>query len=171
MRAKTKPAPVPPEENQTATTAPVLTIGDLMGHLFAAGIDFKFGLQPEHVPDRRFGACVFGEICEGPDAVETLLQAMALGVRSEQAKIDKYEALSTARKAILAKINELVPGLTAHTPATDGNKCACGQDHASPEALIDAVMADLGERFGVKVTKIERALTPAKKERPKKPTN
>lgn len=166
---KTKTAAAP-EPNLTATTAPVLTFGDLMAHLFAAGIDFKFGQIADNPPERRYGGWVNGEVAEGADPVTVMLQALALGVRVEQAKTAKHTERLAARKQRLAKIEELIPGVTAHAPADDGNKCSCGVDHSSG-GILDAVMASLGETLGLKVTKVETQLTPAKKDRAKKPTN
>jgi hypothetical protein len=143
---------------------PELTFAELVAHMIASEVDFKFACLADNPPETRFGAWVHGETAEGSDPTVTLLTALAVGVRSEEARAERHSANLSQRKDRLAKIKELIPAVTAHAPGPE--KCdACGEVHTAggpKERAIDTLMNGLGQALGLKVTKVSVEPRPRK---------
>lgn len=148
---------------------PDLSLDDLLTHLIEAEIEFVFAHMPEKEADERYGCAVHGEQATGPSAVETVLSALALGMRKEEAEIATRTKKLTRAVSRVAKIQERLPGLSAHLPSGDDGRCQCGEVHKGPEAVIRAMLGGLIGGGTVTVTEVVRS--PEKKKRQKKTPN
>lgn len=136
-------------KTQTPPPAPelpaMLTLSELIARLFEAKVGFSFSYNPgEDGEKENFRASVNGEKTSGDGAVTTLLSALAKGLQVEEAFTKKGEATLAESRRRLAKVNELLPGLSAHMPAEDGTVCSCGRIHGPdhPLAIIAKLIAN-----------------------------
>lgn len=140
--------------NETATTtqtppAPsaTLTLGELLAVIIEAGISFDFAYRSEGKPGKHYMAEVSEQRAFGDDAVTTLLEAVAKGVRAETDADQEARKVLERSAAKMAKINAMLPGLQAHAPAADGELCGCGQKRGhplTPAGMLEALLGRSG---------------------------
>jgi hypothetical protein len=91
-------------------------------------------------------------------------------MRKEEQDIETRSKKLTRSTTRVAKIQERLPGLSAHIPKGDGGLCQCGEVHDGPADVMRAMLSGLtGGR--IRITEVTREVGSEKKKRTKKTPN